>query len=613
MKKILLTSILLTLILIVKAQTPPIVYVTGDGSGDYNCDGTSDQEQINQALDFVASNSEYTTVYLKGENTFWISEPIYISANTILEGDADAVIKLIDNAGWDTKFKPLIAQKGHVLRISLEDTTITTGNITIRGFEIDGNREHQSEPSGNSYYNMICLQNCYNTTINDMYMHHNLSDVLNTIYDVYGFNANLKFFNNRVHGSGHDGIYVENSENIEIYNNIFTNNRTDAHIRLQYCNHFKVHDNICGNAPDSRNSGGVGIDIQVKGTTPLNDAEIYSNFIYGKGAFPGIWLWQTHKGGKLDTHRYVHIHNNVIVGNQGAGISILGFNNTFIENNVIEYNGDGDNRAILSNVHWAKQSGITFYEGADKNNIKGFKTIVQNNIIGNSASYGIENKKPRIHTFISNNNCIYNNLKGNYKDASSTTDIYIYPDYACENPAVFENRTNYVYNILSHKWIIAEETNNYSCDLGANEAWSVFHLKSKEGRWDGAGWVYDDVTSFCINQGDANTDYFNEPEPNGGRVNIGAFGNTEYASMSSKIANINHFAIYPNPTTGKIAFSDEFENNDYEIMSLTGQLVKKGIVNAKEINVQELSTGFYIIKIRKYKSNKNRIVKFVKQ
>ena len=62
---------------------PPIVYVAGDGSGNYNCDGESDQIEINAALDFVAEHAEYTTVHLKGSNTFWIDDPVYIAANTM--------------------------------------------------------------------------------------------------------------------------------------------------------------------------------------------------------------------------------------------------------------------------------------------------------------------------------------------------------------------------------------------------------------------------------------------------------------------------------------------------------------------------------------------------
>ena len=89
--------------------TAPIVYVAGDGSGDFNCDGKDDHIQINQALKFVADNSKYTTVYLKGPFTYVIDDTLLIGSNTILEGDSTAVIKLVDNAGWAT-MKPLIKQ-----------------------------------------------------------------------------------------------------------------------------------------------------------------------------------------------------------------------------------------------------------------------------------------------------------------------------------------------------------------------------------------------------------------------------------------------------------------------------------------------------------------------
>ena len=71
--------------------------------------GKSDQVQINQALQFVANNPEYTTVHLKGPFTYVIDDTILIGSNTILEGDSTAVIKLADNANWPT-MKPLIQQ-----------------------------------------------------------------------------------------------------------------------------------------------------------------------------------------------------------------------------------------------------------------------------------------------------------------------------------------------------------------------------------------------------------------------------------------------------------------------------------------------------------------------
>jgi hypothetical protein len=61
-----------------------------------------------------------------------------------------------------------------------------------------------------------------------------------------------------------------------------------------------------------------------------------------------------------------------------------------------------------------------------------------------------------------------------------------------------------------------------------------YHLKSQAGRWDPAAgsWVVDDVTSPCIDAGDPNMPVGEEPQPNGGRVNMGAYGGTAEASMS---------------------------------------------------------------------------------
>jgi predicted outer membrane repeat protein len=61
-----------------------------------------------------------------------------------------------------------------------------------------------------------------------------------------------------------------------------------------------------------------------------------------------------------------------------------------------------------------------------------------------------------------------------------------------------------------------------------------YHLKSQAGRWDAASgsWVQDDVTSPCIDAGDPNSPIGYEPFPNGGVVNMGAYGGTAQASKS---------------------------------------------------------------------------------
>ena len=61
-----------------------------------------------------------------------------------------------------------------------------------------------------------------------------------------------------------------------------------------------------------------------------------------------------------------------------------------------------------------------------------------------------------------------------------------------------------------------------------------YHLLSEYGRYwpDHDIWVLDKLTSPCIDGGDPAVNTATEPTPNGGRLNMGAYGGTRYASMS---------------------------------------------------------------------------------
>lgn len=61
-----------------------------------------------------------------------------------------------------------------------------------------------------------------------------------------------------------------------------------------------------------------------------------------------------------------------------------------------------------------------------------------------------------------------------------------------------------------------------------------YHLQSYRGRyWESMDlWVLDVQTSPCIDAGDEADDVLDEPTPNGGRINMGAFGGTIQASLS---------------------------------------------------------------------------------
>lgn len=70
-------------------------------------------------------------------------------------------------------------------------------------------------------------------------------------------------------------------------------------------------------------------------------------------------------------------------------------------------------------------------------------------------------------------------------------------------------------------------------DIWVDGDWD-YHLKSQAGRWEpnSESWVQDAVTSPCIDSGDPMSPIGDELFPNGGRVNMGAYGGTAEASKS---------------------------------------------------------------------------------
>jgi len=490
----LVVCLILASVPVASCRSPaPTIYVAGDGSGDFNCDGKDDHVQINQALKFVAENSGYTTVHLKGPFTYVIDDTLLIGSNAILEGDSTAVIKLVNNAGWTT-MKPLIQQM----------SSAGNNNITIRGFEVNVNYAGNPGISlGKGYYNVIYFVRCSNVKVYNMYMHDGHGDGLR-IRD----SKNIQFFNNRISKLGHDGFFAINCNNVEAWNNTITC-RTNSGLRAWNSNYVEFHDNEM----DSfyyRSTGGPGIQIE-KSTGIMDNIEIYNN-TFNNTYGPGIWIFNYDTSSTTrDQGKDVYIHHNVFYNtgtNSGiawiGGILAGGFNNTTIENNVF----DGAYNAAVIHMYMTGYSSDYSPKG-------GYVTVVRNNIIANtqkckadpSGGYGVINNLPSTHKFVIQNNCLYNNSVGKYKNCTSTTDIYVNP--------LFADQKNHDY-----------------------------HLKSAAGRWNGKTWVKDSVSSLCIDVGYPSSDYSKEPENNGDKINIGRYGNTIYASKSN-ISNNNAPVIAP--------------------------------------------------------------------
>jgi hypothetical protein len=437
-------------------SNPPVtlsnetVYVASDGSGNFTCDGSDDQVEINQALKYVAENPQFSTVHLKGPNTYVISDSILIGNNTILEGDRTAVIKLEDNADWPVG-KPMITQ--------MDSTGIN--RVTIKGFEIDGNHDkNEDRKRGQGYYNMIHFIDSKNIDVHGMYMHDSHGDGLKVERS-----SNIIFYNNKVYKLGHDGLFAIDSQNIEAWRNTITC-RTNGGLRVMNSNHVKFHDN----AIDSFfhwSAGGSAVLIE-KTTGVVNDVEVYNNTInntYG----PGIWLIGYGDSYSKEEAQNIRIHHNIFydTGTNPSidwvgGIVTSGFHNTLIENNVFDgvYHGaiiqmypsytDVDHSVDLSSTG------------------TGYTTIVRNNIIVNTqkrtkdpdgTGYAIINYLPETHSFVLENNCLYNNSAGNYLNCTSTTDIYADP--------LFVNPSKHDYHLRQNSPCIGA---GYTLQASSNES-----------------------------------------------------------------------------------------------------------------------------------------------
>jgi hypothetical protein len=70
--------------------------------------------------------------------------------------------------------------------------------------------------------------------------------------------------------------------------------------------------------------------------------------------------------------------------------------------------------------------------------------------------------------------------------------------------------------------------------LFADPAAGDYHLRSRAGRWDpkASQWVFDSASSPAIDFADPASPFAAEPQPNGGRAEIGFFGNTDQASLT---------------------------------------------------------------------------------
>jgi hypothetical protein len=259
----LVTCLILTTVPAALGAKSKVVTVAGDGSGDYNCDGRSDDVQINQALEFAAENSG-TTVHLKGSFTYVISDSLRIGSNTILKGDSGTKIKLADGLSvWGGR-EASIAEKKAMLMIRGSSAT----DVTIKGLTVDGSQSdyYPNVRLGTSCYNMATLIGVNGLTIQDVTFKNGCNDAM-----LISKSSNVLIDSVIVNKCGHDGVYAYHVNGIKVKNCKFIN-RTNSSVRFDSVTDGVMKNNEC------TTSGGGYAGLELQGT--LKNIEASGNYFH---------------------------------------------------------------------------------------------------------------------------------------------------------------------------------------------------------------------------------------------------------------------------------------------------------------------------------------------
>jgi hypothetical protein len=128
---------------------------------------------------------------------------------------------------------------------------------------------------------------------------------------------------------------------------------------------------------------------------------------------------------------------------------------------------------------------------------------------------------------------ITDNIYGIKAEQGANPDIVNCILWDNQNGDLYHSRARY--SCVQQEGAVTRDNGNISTDpMFADPGSGDYHLKSRYGRYspDVDDWLTDSVTSPAIDKGDPGMSPGREHMPNGGRINMGAYGGTPSASLS---------------------------------------------------------------------------------
>ncbi|MFC1635665.1 right-handed parallel beta-helix repeat-containing protein [Planctomycetota bacterium] len=258
-------------------------------------------------------------------------------------------------------------------------------------------------------------------------------------------------------------------------------------------------------------------DPAVVAATVIRGSGRSVTFSQGEGAesiLSGFTITGASKGIYCANNAQPGIFRCTITGNSHAGIELYrGGNPTITDCHIVANARDGiEMRGYKSG----------------RNVIDNYPTI-RNGLIAANGRHGISGGVPTI------TNCtIAHNLLDGIREAAVTitNSIIFYNGDGSQAAQILDSTGTVTYSDVQGAW---PGLGNIDDDPRfANSDKSDYHLKSQAGRWDPGSqtWVKDDLSSPCIDRGDPGSLPGDESAPNGGVINMGAYGGTDEASRT---------------------------------------------------------------------------------
>lgn len=246
----------------------------------------------------------------------------------------------------------------------------------------------------------------------------------------------------------------------------------------------------------------------------------------------------THGGGLYVMSRVAVLRGNLVRGNEigrsvgygwGGGMMFLGSGNTA----TISHNEVTDN--------WAPSDGSGTFIDEGGTATLDHELIHHNrcNTRGGVGLYvdggsGVRSTVVVVNSTIANHRCP-STAEGNGIYASAGTDVTVKNSILWDNAgrdfSVRAGSTLALSYTLSEQ--VATGTGNLQGDpLFADPSTADYHLRSRAGRFHLGQWVIDAESSSALDHGAPADDFSMESTPNGGRIDLGNYGNTPEASRS---------------------------------------------------------------------------------